>query len=241
MDNQISAKLKNTHDISANTLKIIAMIAMFADHFFIVALPHESVIGLISRIPGRIVAPIFCFLIAEGYYHTSNIKKYICRLLLFAVISHFPYVIYFQHSWWKTTSVFWGLALGLIALTAVKSGKLELWKKILAVGVCCLCAYPADWNYIAVLWIVCFGVFRGQFKAQMTAMLVIGYFFAGIPFLLDWDCPHFYQFAIFLAIPLLARYQGRRGNRSKILKWGFYLFYPAHLILLLLLRIILKF
>lgn len=240
MENQISPGIQKNHDISANALKIIAMIAMFADHFFIVALPHESVIGLISRIPGRIAAPIFCFLIAEGYYHTSNIKKYIFRLLLFAVISHFPYVIYFQHSWWKTTSVFWGLALGLIALTAVKSDKLELWKKILAVGVCCLCAYPADWNHIAVLWIVCFGAFRGQFKAQMTAMLVIGYFFAAIPFLLDWDWAHFYQFGIVLAIPLLARYQGRRGHPSKILKWGFYVFYPAHFILLIFLRILLK-
>ncbi len=238
MENRSLSGIEKHRDISANALKLIAMIAMFADHFFSVALPHESVIGLISRIPGRIVAPIFCFLIAEGYYHTSNIKKYIFRLLLFAVISHFPYVLYFELCWWKTTSVFWGLALGLIALAAVKSERIELWKKILAVGVCCLLAHPADWNHIAVLWIVCFGAFRGQFKAQMTAMLVIGYFFAAIPFLLDWDWAHFYQFAIALAIPLLARYKGRRGNKSKILKWGFYLFYPAHLGLFWLLRIL---
>lgn len=237
MYNQITINSKNTHDITANTLKIIAMIAMFADHFFIFAFPHDSVIGAISRITGRIVLPIFCFFIADGYHNTSDVKKYIFRLLLFAVISHFPYVLYFQQSWWKATSVFWGLALGLIALTAVKSDKLDTWKKILAVGVCCLLAYPADWNFIPVLWIVCFGVFTGDFKAQMTAMLVIGYFFVAIPFLLDLDWAHFYQFAIVLAIPLLALYKGRRGKKSMALKWGFYIFYPAHLTLLLFLRI----
>lgn len=241
MDDQIAINSKNTHDITANVLKIIAIIAMFGDHFFAIALPHDTVIGTISRITGRIVAPIFCYLVAEGYYNTSNIKKYIFRLLIFAVISHFPYVMYFQVPWWKATSVFWGLALGLIALTAVKSDKLDTWKKILAVGVCCILAYPADWNYIGVLWIVCFGVFRGQFKAQMTALLVIGYFFVAIPFLLDWDWAHFYQFAIALAIPLLALYKGRQGKKSKALKWGFYIFYPAHLILLfLLLRLYFK-
>src|SRR4051812_8597367 len=103
-------------DISSNTLKYTAIIAMFFDHFFAVFIPHDSIEGSVLRITGRVVAPIMCYLIAEGFFYTSNIKKYIIRLLVFAAISHFPYVLYFDLPWWKATSVIWGLALGLIAL-----------------------------------------------------------------------------------------------------------------------------
>jgi hypothetical protein len=222
-------------DLTSNSLKYIAIIAMFFDHFFAVFLSQDSMEGILSRIPGRVVAPIMCYLIAEGFFYTSNVKKYINRMLIFAAISHFPYVIYFGLPWWGATSVIWSLTLGLIALAIAKNDKLAIYIKGPAVILLCILAVPADWNYVAVLWILFFGIFRGQFNKQIISFAVIGIVFHIIPSIINLGWGQLNQLGIFLAIPILVMYKGRRGKKSNFMKWGFYVFYPLHLILLYLL------
>lgn len=226
--------------LNSNALKIIAIVAMFFDHFLAVFMSHDTVIGLMLRLPGTIAAPIFCYFIAEGYQYTSSKSKYIKRVLIFALISHLPYNISFGYSFFEATSVIWGLAMGLIALTAIKNDKLNIVLKLLILVVCCLLATTANWNYIAVLWIVVFGLYQGNFKRQMIGFSIVAILFHLIPTYLRFGpihegFPHWYQVGVFLAIPLLATYNGKRGKKSKIMSWSFYVFYPAHLILLFLL------
>ena len=156
-------------DLSSYTLKNLAIFAMFFDHIFAVFVPQDSLEGVALRIAGRIAAPIMCYMIAEGYHYTSNLKKYIVRLALFAAVSHFPYVWYFGLPWWQATSVIWGLALGLVALAAAKREDWSHPLKVFIVLICCLLAVPADWNYVAVLWILFFGLFRGQIEKQLLS------------------------------------------------------------------------
>lgn len=222
--------------LTSNALKNIAIVAMFFDHLFAVFVAHESLAGSLLRITGRIVAPIMCYLVAEGFAHTSNIKRYLIRMFVFSAISHFPYVMYFNLPWWKATGVIWGLFLGLLALTIVKKTSLPMPVKILSVIVCCLLAYPADWNWIGVLWVLFFGLFQGNFKMQMLSFSVIGIFAFLIPTIHNSGWPHAFQFGIFLAIPLLYLYNGKQGKKNKFTKWVFYCFYPAHLIFLEILR-----
>lgn len=118
-----------------------------------------------------------CYLIAEGYWHTSNIKRYLGRLLFIALVSHIPHALCFGFApwrFWQATDVMFALLLGLMALAAWGSPKLALWQKLGATAACCLLAYPADWNYIAVLWIVGFGVFRGSPARQMLSFAGVG-------------------------------------------------------------------
>lgn len=224
-------------DLSSNSLKYIAITAMFFDHFFAVFVVHESLAGSILRITGRIVAPIMCYLIAEGFNYTSNIRRYLKRLFLFALVSHFPYVLYFNLPWWRATSVMWGLFLGLLALTFAKKTSHSVLLKTLVVICCCMLAYTADWNFISVLWILFFGIYQGNFRKQMISFSIIGLFLYIFPTILRSGFMHMYESAIFLAIPILALYHGRQGKKQKVLKWGFYIFYPLHLILLYLLRL----
>ena len=219
-------------EMTANQLKYIAIILMFFDHLFAIFLDQSSLEGALSRIPGRIVAPIMCYLIAEGYFYTSNVNKYIKRLLIFSAISHFPYVIYFGIPWWKGTSVFWSLALGLIALAVAKNNKYPLYVKVLAVIACCILAVPADWYYIGVLWILFFGLFRGDIRKQLISFAIIGIFLHVIHSIYDYGWLWANQLGMFLAVPLLLMYKGKQGRKSKILKWGFYIFYPLHLLIL---------
>ncbi|SOC40878.1 TraX family protein [Ureibacillus acetophenoni] len=219
-------------EMTSNQLKYIAIILMFFDHLFAVFIDQSSLEGALSRIPGRIVAPIMCYLIAEGFFYTSNVNKYIKRLLIFSAISHFPYVLYFGIPWWKGTSVFWSLALGLIALAVVKGTKYPVYVKVLAVIACCILAVPADWYYIGVLWILFFGLFRGDIVKQLISFAVIGVLFHVTHRIYDFGWLWLNQLGMFLAVPLLLLYKGKQGKKSKILKWGFYIFYPLHLLLL---------
>jgi hypothetical protein len=214
---------------------------MFIDHFAAVFLPHANILGLTLKLFGRTVAPIMCFLITEGYHYTSNRKKYIARLLAFAVISHLPYNIAFGYTFFQATSVIWPLSMGLIALMAFKSDKLHFFLKLIILTVCCALSIRANWNFVAVCWIVVFGLYRGNFKKQIAAFCVVGVMLHLVPTFYRFGFfhdafPQWHQLGIFLAIPLLLMYNGKLGKKSKVMAWAFYVFYPAHLIFLHLLN-----
>lgn len=231
--------------LNANQLKIIAIIAMVIDHaagFFLPAGPLKIVLRTI----GRLTAPIMCYMIAEGYFHTSNRMKYLGRLLLFAVISHLPfnYCMGFSLWPWHATSVIWALAMGLLALMIVKNEKLHPLLRIGGLGLCCLLAYTANFNYVAVLWVVVFGWFRGKRKMQMIAFAVVGTathlvqsFMPLLTGAITVDrFQYWFQLGIFLVIPLLLCYDGTLGKKSKFLSRFFYWFYPVHIVLLYLIK-----
>ena len=214
---------------------------MLLDHFVVVFFPENILLRFVFRVPGRIVAPIICFLMAEGYHHTSNRKKYIFRIFALALISHYPFNLCFDYSFFQATSVIWALAMGLVALTAIKSEKIHIVLKVLILAACSAAAYRANWNFVAVLWVVAFGLFHGNFRRQIIAFCAIGITFLILPACLRFMLSrlaylHWYHIGIFLAIPLLAMYNGKLGKKSKLMSWSFYVFYPAHLILLYLLN-----
>lgn len=174
-----------------------------------------------------------------GLTYTSNLKKYLLRLFIAAVISHVPYALCFKFTvweFWYVTGVLWGLFLGLLAVTLWKQLCAPVWVRLLLLGLCCLLAYPANWNYIAVLWIFGFAVFRESPKKQwsffglVTLLYVLQYFVYGS------TLPVWLRPFVLLCVPLLLCYNHTLGRRSKVLQWGYYLFYPAHLLVLTLLR-----
>ena len=69
--------------MSSFVLKLIAIITMLIDHIGAVLYPEIRWLRLI----GRIAFPIFAYLVAEGFYKTSDIKKYLKRLFIFALVS----------------------------------------------------------------------------------------------------------------------------------------------------------
>ncbi len=232
--------------ISANWLKILAATAMVVDHTVALFLPHGSMLRLILRMFGRIAAPCMCFMIAEGYHYTSNRKKYLIRLLVFALISHAPYNLCMGYSLspLKATSAIWALSMGLSALMIIKNEKLHPILRLAGLGCYCLLAYTANWNYVAVLWIVAFGIFHGRRKMQVLAFVLIGLVFhlgqQFAPVLLGQvplgEFKYWHQLSIFLAVPLLALYDGSRRCKRKWFSRGFYILYPAHLLILYILN-----
>lgn len=231
--------------LNANQLKIIAMISMTVDHLAFVIYPNYPTKWqiILLHILGRMAAPIFWFFLVEGYCHTHDKKKYALRLFLFAIIGHFAYnfgfgipFIPFQTSVFNQTSVMWPLFFGLIALMVTDSGKLKPWQKSVIIGVICVVTFCADWSCIAVLAIVSIYENRGSFKRQMAGMLCFVAMYAAVYVIFINPVYGMIQMFVALTIPLLKRYNGRRGS-WKGMKWFFYLYYPAHLVVCGLIRV----
>ena len=97
--------------MNSQRLKLFALFCMTIDHFGVVlnTLHRYNIAGSDfafymtdaywqMRVIGRLAFPIFCFLIAEGCAHSKNIKKYIGRLAIFAIISQIPYQVFWNIS-----------------------------------------------------------------------------------------------------------------------------------------------
>lgn len=239
--------MPDTRRWSANTLKLIAIVAMAFDHLLWVLFPgyKNGVIVFLLHSAGRITAPIMCFFVAEGYFHTRSRPRYALRLLLFALISHFAYTfafgipfLPFQTGIFNQTSVMWPLFLGLLALWISESQhpRLTTGIKLAALLALCALALPADWSCIAVLLIVFFGANRNRPARQAWYLLLFTALYAAV-YCLWIDLAYgLLQFCTMLAVPLFRQYNGTRG-RWRGMKWFFYGFYPAHLLLCGLLRL----
>jgi hypothetical protein len=234
--------------MNANALKLIAILAMTIDHLTWTFLPgfDQAAVPVILHCIGRMTAPIMFYFIAEGYYYTKNLKKYVLRLFIFAVLSHFAYVICFGGTFipfqnemlFSQTSIIWSLMWGLIALAVTKSEDPRLTKAIKTVLViaCIIISLPADWSAAATMAIVLVGINRGNFSKQMLGIFVpVALYSAGYALFFD-RTYGLIQLAVVLSFPFLYAYNGKLG-KWKGMKWFFYAYYPLHMTILGLVRI----
>lgn len=234
---------------NSNQLKLFAIIAMTIDHLVSVIFPGYPkewwIIAL--HIIGRLTAPTMWFMIAEGYFYTRNLKKYIGRLFLFAFISHFAYnfafgipFIPFQTSVFNQTSVIWSLAWAVvaIALSDPKRSKLKQWQQTLLIMGICVITFCSDWSCIAVMAIIGIYYNRGNLKKQVMSMMSWVAMYALIYFLFIDKVYGILQLGVIICVPFIMNYNGERG-KWKGMKWFFYLYYPAHLIVCGIIRLLL--
>ena len=233
--------------LNANQLKLIAIIAMTVDHLtwtFFPGFSHAWYI-IIPHIIGRLTAPIMWFFIAEGYHHTRNFKNYVKRLFLLAAISHFAYnfgfgipFLPFRTSFFNQTGVVWSLAWGLVLLYVNDSDKFKQWQKTAMIFVVCILTFPSDWSCVATMAVLFMGSYRGDFKKQMTWMMLWTFVYAVVYFFFIDKLYGVIQLFTCLTIPLLRLYNGERGKWKPMGKL-FYIYYTAHLVVCGIIRILL--
>lgn len=236
--------------MSGATIKRIAVITMFIDHigaafFYVFTSRYDGmqefagadVIYDILRIIGRIAFPLFCFLLVEGFLHTHSVKRYAVRLLLFALISELPFDLAFFDKVWSTQmqNVFFTLLFGMLAMCSLQcSEKMQKEQaapvnRYVAAGwagaaLCILAAefLRTDYGAMGVVLILMFYILR----KQMMLSCIAGY---GAMCFVSAEA---WCFPAFLLIPW---YNGEKGKSRK---YFFYVFYPAHILLLAGIRIL---
>ena len=228
MDVSTSCPLKLLPLLSGSALKIIAVLSMVTDHCAYYLLDESSVTYEVMRCFGRIAFPVFAFLVAEGFAHTRNRMRYFLSLLLFAAISEVPW--YLLNGADGTHNVMFTLALGVAALAA--------FERLREHRVLCCCPIllmvwlaawlGTDYEWRGVLIIVVFYLLGMVKNTPVTLRRMLQLLFA-FPIMM-----HYGITGALLACAVIFLYDGTRGFiHGNVAKYGFYVFYPAHLFFLI--------
>lgn len=210
-------------------LKIIALTTMIIDHYGAIFQSDT----MLFRMIGRLAFPIYCFLLVEGYFHTSDVKKYAKRLFIFALISEVPFDLAFYNKiGFVHQNIFFTLFIGLAAIYFLDNRE---WKynfdKNAVILIACILAIllSVDYSAIGIIYILAFYFTRNydklkRFRTVGLVMLVINFISSVLQ-----------QFSL-LALPLLYAYNGKPGPKNKIMQISFYAAYPLHLMIFYLIK-----
>lgn len=229
--------------MNSNQIKFIAIIAMTIDHITWLLFPGCQriwwVIGL--HMIGRLTAPIMWFFVAEGFHYTKNVQKYIVRLFAFAVISHFAYnfaggIQFIPNGFFNMTSVLWPLAWSVVIMVIFTTEKMPQWMKIVLIILICFITFPSNWSSVAAMCPVYLYLYRNDFKKQSIVLLVWSAIYAIVCFIFMDKVYGILQMCTLLSLPILKQYNGERGQ-WKGMKWFFYMYYPAHLFAIGIIRV----
>lgn len=226
-------------NLDTDLLKLVAIAAMFLDHFGDVFFPGVG----IFRWVGRIAFPIFCYCMTVGLLYTRDIKKYLGRLALFAVVSQPFYLLAFHpYDWqqeWANWNIFFTLFLSLLAMYGLKERKWWLF----FLGLFVVSWWNFDYSGLGIQLMLIFYLCRNKPKlgAVLFCLTYATSLFWGdsadpLSLTLGGWCIDWTFFAIFAA-PLIFC---RTHSGVKISKYVFYVFYPAHLLLIGILRLALN-
>lgn len=207
----------NIQCLDSFQLKCIAIVSMALDHTGAVLYPSQ----IWLRCLGRIAFPIFCFLIVEGFFHTHDVRRYMGRLGVFALISEIPYDLAFRGVplEYDHQNVFFTLLIGIGMMVLLERNRewpvkavillLAMWLAVLI---------RSDYNFRGILLIFVFYIFHESRWLAVTAGGLWNFLYQGV----------IQKYGVLSVLPL-ALYNGERGRK---MKYFFYIFYPVHLLLL---------
>lgn len=232
------AKKNKLGFLSANALKIIAVAAMIMDHASVIFIGDESTVW---RKIGRISFSIFAFLIAQGAIHTKSRIKYLLRLVAFAFISEVPYDMAFNGTYFEITSqnVYFTLALGLLSIYIydfLRAHGLDF----LGIASTFLCGCAAvylrsDHAFMGVVVITLMYMFNSVSAPVKYVGFAISAFMTTIRYVPPtavFFLPS--QITAPLSVIPIALYNGKQGRKTN--KYIFYAIYPAHILILYLIK-----
>lgn len=233
-------------------LKYLAITAMVVDHTAWGFVEFMSPLGQIMHLFGRLTLPIMCFFVAEGYRHTSNLKKYILRMAVFALITVIPFYLFFNEEYGYRQNIIFDLLLGLLAVTAMEQKKYPKAVRISIVALLFLIsAAIGGWVIMPIIYILVF-YYNKEFKNKakwfcfftvlleivLSALILLNRQFHFSQY--DWTLTQWiYLYGFMLALIPLSFYNNKKGT-THTGKYFFYIFYPAHFVVLFLIKLLIQ-
>lgn len=236
------------HGLNRDMIKYIAISAMLISHIGAVFLDPYSILAELCHDIGQFTAITMCYFLVEGYGYTHSKVKYALRLLLFGVISQIPY-------WYALEiyqlNIFFTLLICFLILVVMDKLKLPLINWVVILLLVWL-SIRCDWAVLAPIFTILFAKLNTS-KLSLIFAYTLSFFVSFLAdislYAVDYEYPLPRAiFSSFLSgIALIASgfviiyfYNGKKSERNiKINKWFFYIFYPGHLALLWLLKILL--
>lgn len=240
----MSNAMTNRKGIDALTLKLLAMAFMLLDHLWatVWSVPWFTAVG-------RLAFPIFAFQIAEGFFHTSDRRRYMKRMLLFALVSEIPFnlvvadsLVYPFHQ-----NVMFTFLIALLLMQWMERYRDSKGKFLAVSAVCAGLAFLlglltfVDYNHYGVFIVLLFYWTHGLRYGKLIQLVGLIYIFdamAGLVLTAELFGRSFafgqQMLGVFALVPIWL-YDGRQGYHSKPVQYACYAFYPAHLLVLYLL------
>lgn len=246
--------------LTRETVKYLAAAAMLLNHIANVFLPEYDPAGEVMKGIGYFTAPCMIYFLVEGYHFTRSRKKYLARLLIFAVISEFPYCLALGLGMeGQVTFVAFDMLFSLslcMAVIWIKEHLFNEMERIVIFVVVFMISLSCDWFFMAPIFTLLFlrawresGGDASSWQVKrafvIAALLYGGYTYLTTAvtygLLSGWTlfCGLVDLCGVGLAGVCITRfYNGKKGAGSgKFSKWFFYIFYPAHLALLGLIKL----
>lgn len=243
-------KEKNIRMLNREMLKYAAIAAMLLNHISDVFFEKGSWYGELCLDIGYITAPLMCFFLVEGYYYTHSRIRYMLRLLGFGVLSQVPFYMALSQGeqWPGRLNMMFTLFLCFLLIEVKVYVRSEIVRYILFAGIIIMNSF-CDWPTMAPVYTLLFAYAYGSQKKMMRAVCIStgifllpmymtkSMYFSGGDAVAMTGIAAFFVLAAGMAILYL--YNGKQANRGrKFSKWFFYLFYPAHLLVLGILRMV---
>ena len=233
--------------LDALTLKLMAMAFMVCDHVWATICPGWDWLTMV----GRLAYPIFPFQIVEGFFETHDRKRYLKRMLLFALISEIPFDLMTDDTLFNPfhQNVMFTFLIAMLLMCWMERVRGSRWKFVLVSVICGVLGYllgilaMVDYFNGGVLMVLVFYWTRNlrfgwvfqlagiwYICAELLEGLVLTVTVFGHPV-------EFYQQSLaLLALIPIHLYNGKQGRHSRAIQYGCYAFYPAHMLLLYLIR-----
>ena len=227
--------MQRTQVLNGFHLKLIAICTMLIDHMGYTLFP--GVMWL--RCIGRIAFPIFCFLVAEGCVYTRDRKKYALRLLAFAVLSEIPFNLMTGGWVWNPydQNVLWTLLAGALvcwlmdwALKKRTASAFLLTGAVMVAVFYLLELVNTDYGGWGMLLVAMFyGVRRAPYGLTVKMPVqAVGLVFFSIALMGGVSIE---LWSLLSLVPIWL-YNGQRGFSNRAVQYGFYAFYPVHILIL---------
>ncbi len=227
-------------------IKIIALITMIIDHVGALFFPQL----LVLRVIGRFSFPLFGWLVAEGFDKTHNKKQYLLRMIGFFIISQIPYWLAFHDG---QLNIFLTLSIGLSVIWVLTQKTLNGFLKTIFTFILLFTSFvlPIDYGLAGVVSIIAFYFLKNSYWKSFAAQGLIWAAYVAYAIVnlssryqtIDYS-REMIQLVALLAVPviyIISRYYTTTDHfmisRSKkfVVQYGFYLFYPVHLLILIML------
>mgnify|MGYP002517584621 CR=1 FL=1 len=205
-------------NMNTNFIKLIAIITMTIDHIGYVFFPDI----LIFRIIGRIAFPLFVYSMMIGYFRTKDLTKYIVRLLIIGIISQFPYSLLFNVC---RPNVMFSLIVALLFYYSLDEKK--WWIIPFLVVIPFLLNF--EYSIIYLFLVPIFYYFRnnGIFLSISFILFYLNYLIYPV------DSFSIATFFTILCLPFILI---KTNINIKINKYFYYLYYPVHITVLLIIK-----